>query len=86
MAAYEDFEYFRTGESKARTATATPVPGERTRGERNVLRDELERLHDEVTELREKAHRFDWPHRLARWVRRVSGIELGSRRSPALPR
>jgi hypothetical protein len=81
MAAYEDFEYFRTGESKARTATARPVSGER-----NVLRDELERLHVEVTVLQEKVHQAGWTHRLATWVRRVSGLEPGSRRSPAWPR
>ena len=81
MAAYEDFEFFRIGESNARTATASSIPGER-----NALRDELERLHVGVTELREQAHQGGWTSRLVRWMRRVSRIELGSRRSPALPR
>ena len=87
MAAYEDFEFFRTGDSNARTAQPAAIPGEPGEpGERNALRDELERLHVEVTVLRAKVHRFAWPGRLARWMRRVSGIDFGSRRSPALPR
>jgi hypothetical protein len=66
MAAYEDFEFFRTGAtSMRRPRPASP------RIERDTLRAELERLHVEVTHLRAKVRRRDWPKRLARLVRRI---------------
>jgi|SoiMethySBSTD1v2_1073268.scaffolds.fasta_scaffold1250092_2 hypothetical protein len=67
MAAYEDFEFFRTAGAGASVAAAPrPVrdsaraagpraPGSRSgHGDRDALRAELERLHLEVTRLRAK--------------------------------
>src|SRR4029453_13701977 len=93
MAAYEDFEFFRTSSAGARVAPAPPLPlpygdrvdrrddrdGDRYHGERHdrnrpdrdVLHDELERLHLEVTRLRARVRRRGFGNQLRRLVARL---------------
>ncbi|MBL8842718.1 MAG: hypothetical protein JNL90_14460 [Planctomycetes bacterium] len=86
MAAYEDFEFFRTARSRAaRMAPASTVRAEAearaaaTRGRssaaptpKDALRSELERLHLEVRRLRAHARRrSSWRIQLGRFVSRL---------------
>jgi len=73
MAAYEDFEFFRSESAGARRAPGAPPP----RRERDVLRAELERLHLEVTHLRAKVRRRAWPSRLRRLFSRLGAGAAG---------
>ena len=72
MAAYEDFEFFRTGKTSARRARPHSP-----RSEREALRAELERLHSEVTRLRAKVRDQHWPDRLRRMMRRIVSKAAG---------
>lgn len=67
MAAYEDFEYFRSGMTSVRAAP----PSSPVRPDRDALHRELARLHDEVTRLRAKVRNGGWPTRLRRLVARL---------------
>lgn len=70
MAAYEDFEFFRTGSTSAPVATRSPESHVR-RGQRDALVAELARLHGEVRRLRSHLHGRTWTSRLRRFVSKI---------------
>lgn len=74
MAAFEDFEFFRTATAPARrtgSRSATPA-----RPERDALRAELERLHLEVERLRARVRRRSWAARLRRLVSQIERLAV----------